>query len=137
MNSNQISPQADGRIISLYIGKSGPAILRALQNNPVAEPIPPRLDLTDGPSPARTAPPPRADLTATYNTQREASDRSRARRADPEIQDGSYGFQEAAAARQQDRMDVEVGEVTVPQPPANNGRLYSDGLYQRRGRGYR
>lgn len=131
------SPQADGRIISLYIGKSGPAILRALQDNPAPEPNPSRLDLIRGPSPSRAAPPPRTDLTAAYNTQREASDRNRARRADPEFQDGSYGFQEAAVTRQQDRMDVDIGEGTAQQAPVNNGRLYSDELYQRRGRGYR
>lgn len=97
--------------------------------------------------------PPRADLTrpdSVYNAQREQSDRSR-RRADPEFQDGSYGFDSSY-----DRMDVDVDdrrdswhndqrEVLREGERARGGglgredrRLYSDNLYQRpRGRGYR
>lgn len=97
--------------------------------------------------------PPRADLSrpdSVYNTQREQSDRSR-RRADPEFQDGSYGFDSSY-----DRMDVDLDdrrdswhndqrEVQREGERARGGglgredrRLYSDDLYQRpRGRGYR
>lgn len=97
--------------------------------------------------------PPRADLSrpdAVYNAQREQSDRSR-RRADPEFQDGSYGFDSSY-----DRMDVDMDdrrdswhndqrEGLRERDRARSGglgrenrRLYSDDLYQRpRGRGYR
>lgn len=95
--------------------------------------------------------PPRAELSrpdSVYNTQREQSDRSR-RRADPEFQDGSYGFDSSF-----DRMDVDVDDrrdnwhsdqreglrdgERVRGGGREDRRLYSDDLYQRpRGRGYR
>ena len=96
---------------------------------------------------------PRADLSrpdSVYNAQREQSDRSR-RRADPEFQDGSFGFNSSY-----DRMDVDVddrrdswhndqreslreGERARRGGLGREGRrLYSEDLYQRpRGRGYR
>lgn len=97
--------------------------------------------------------PPRADLSrpdSVYNAQREQTDRSR-RRADPEFQDGSYGFDSSY-----DRMDVDAddrrdswhndqreglreGERARSGGLGREGRrLYSDDLYRRpRGRGYR
>lgn len=93
--------------------------------------------------------PPRADQSrpdSVYNAQREQSDRSR-RRADPEFQDGSYGFNSSY-----DRMDVDVDDrrdnwhndqregerVRGGGLGREDRRLYSDDLYQRpRGRGYR
>ena len=89
----------------------------------------------------------RPDLTRpndSYNTQREQSDRNR-RRADPEFQDGSYGFE-----AKDDAMDVEMSDGRTPRRDdrrdawrnrddgagMDNRRLYSDDLYPRpRGRG--
>lgn len=89
----------------------------------------------------------RSDLTRpndTYNAQRELSDRNR-RRADPEFQDGSYGFE-----AKEDEMDVEMTDDRNARRDdrrdvwrsRDNGvgqdsrRLYSDDLYPRpRGRG--
>ena len=82
----------------------------------------------------------------SYNGQREVSDRSR-RRAEPEFQDGRYGFNSA-----DDRMDVamEDGRDTRGDDRRDSGRardygrgrddrgLYSDGMVTRpRGRGFR
>ncbi|KAL8659249.1 MAG: hypothetical protein Q9226_000519 [Calogaya cf. arnoldii] len=90
----------------------------------------------------------RIDLTYeenTYNKQREQSDRSR-RRAEPELHDGSYGFE-----AKEHRMDVDTdrcnsyhdgprpsGRGRDVGPPREERPLYSDDLYRRpRGRGYR
>lgn len=59
-----------------------------LRKTPI-EPRAPRIDLTRDPAPS-------------YDTQREQSDRNR-RRADPEFQDGSYGFD-----AREDIMDVDM-----------------------------
>lgn len=90
----------------------------------------------------------RIDLTYednAYNKQREQSDRSR-RRAEPELQDGSYGFE-----AKEDRMEVDgdrhdsyrdsrraSGRGRNVGAPRDERPLYSDDLYRRpRGRGYR
>lgn len=91
----------------------------------------------------------RPDLMRTepsYDRQREQSDRNR-RLAEPEVQDGSYGFE-----AKEDKMDVELEpkrDVWVDERKdvlrgRDNGRsrdertLYSDELYSRpRGRGFR
>ena len=80
-----------------------------------------------------------------YDSQREQSDRNR-RRADPEFQDGSFGFES-----RDDRMDVDVdirrdawrvgqelNDRARDSRVQNDRRLYSDNLYPRpRGRGFR
>lgn len=79
-----------------------------------------------------------------YDSQREQSDRNR-RRADPEFQDGSYGFE-----TKNDQMDIdnnrdtwhasreENSRVREGARPREDRRLYSDNLYSRpRGRGFR
>lgn len=91
----------------------------------------------------------RVDLTNEdnhYDKLREQSDRSR-RRAEPELQDGRYGFE-----AKEDRMEVDnedrrdsyrdgprnFGRGRDVGPPREERRLYSDDLYRRpRGRGYR
>lgn len=99
--------------------------------NPPSEPKAARIDLT------RTEP--------SYNSQREQSDRNR-RQAEPEFQDGSYGFD-----AENDRMDVDTDDRrdTWRDGPKEAGRgrdntrdreprrLYSDDLYRPRGRGFR
>ena len=92
---------------------------------------------------------PQVDLSraeSTYDSQREQYDRNR-RRADPEFQDGSYGFNSKA-----DEMDVDMDgrrdEWQGNQRQGGRNRdsergrdyrpLYSDNLYPRpRGRGFR
>lgn len=64
------------------------------------EPRAPRVDLTRDPAPS-------------YDTQREQSDRNR-RRADPEFQDGSYGFD-----AREDVMDVDM-DVPRSDAPASD-----------------
>ncbi|KAL8813566.1 MAG: hypothetical protein Q9200_000175 [Gallowayella weberi] len=103
-------------------------------------------------TPARAAPPrnapsepkaARIDLTYEanhYDKQREQSDQSR-RRAEPELQDGRYGFEV-----KEDRLEVDNddgrGSYRDDQRHTGAGRderrLYSDDLYRRpRGRGFR
>jgi len=126
--------QADGRILHIYM-KHG-----AATSTPVAPaskpPATPEVDLS------RNEP--------SYDSQREQYDRNR-RRADPEFQDGSYGFESKS-----DQMDVDTdvrrddwqdGRREGGRGRDNgrdNGRgnnyrpLYSDDLYPRpRGRGFR
>lgn len=111
--------------------KQGPpsAIMPPLRKAPT-EPRVPQVDLTRNESP--------------YDRQREQYDRNR-RRAEPEFQDGSYGFE-----AKPDQMDVEMddGRDTWQDKRRDDGRnrdrgrgrndrsLYSDDLYSRpRGRG--
>lgn len=70
-----------------------------LRKTPI-EPRAPRVDLTRDPAPS-------------YDTQREQSDRNR-RRADPEFQDGSYGFD-----AREDTMDVDM-DVPPSDAPASD-----------------
>ncbi|KAI4249279.1 MAG: hypothetical protein L6R40_000737 [Gallowayella cf. fulva] len=129
---------ADGRLLRMYLklGNSSPP--------PKAPPYeaPPR----NAPSEPKAA---RVDLTNEdnhYDKLREQSDRSR-RRAEPELQDGRYGFE-----AKEDRMEVDnedrrdsyrdgprnFGRGRDVGPPREERRLYSDDLYRRpRGRGYR
>ncbi len=82
----------------------------------------------------------------SYASQREQSERNR-RRAQPEFQDGSYGFEQ-----KEERMDVDnddrrdhyndrnksYGRARDTGGPRDDRRLYSDDLYPRhRGRGFR
>ena len=95
----------------------------------------------------------RPDLTPpkfSYDSQREQSDRNR-RRADPEFQDGSYGFEarndtidvdmdDGYDNRRDVRRDIGRDRDGGGGGPGrnNNRRLYSDDLYpQSRGRGFR
>ena len=93
--------QADGRILYVYMKVGGPtpstisAPLRKTPNDPRA----PRVDLTRDPAPS-------------YDAQREQSDRNR-RRADPEFQDGSYGFDV-----REDVMDVDM-DAARSDPPVS------------------
>ena len=119
------------------------------QGNPASPAIPPILGAPSEPRAARKDP---ARAEPSYDVQREQSDRNR-RRADPEFQDGSYGFESKV-----DRMDVDVDDRhdawnNAPKDAIrgrNNGhrgysgrgrddrRLYSDDLYPGpRGRGFR
>ncbi|KAL9046598.1 MAG: hypothetical protein Q9214_000605 [Letrouitia sp. 1 TL-2023] len=125
--------RADGRIIHVYMKQT---------NTPAVLDPPP----TQAPSEPRAA---RVDLTKTeprYDAQREQSDRNR-RRAEPEYQDGRYGFEP-----KEDRMDVDMEDrhSSRRDEPRNYGRsrdfgrprderrLYSDDVYTRpRGRGFR
>ena len=102
--------QADGRILQVYMKVGGstpppPPPAPAPRKTPI-EPKAPRVDLTRDPAPS-------------YDTQREQSDRNR-RRADPEFQDGSYGFD-----AREDVMDVDMdaprsdAPVDVPQPDSS------------------
>lgn len=97
--------KADGRILHVYMKTGGPS-----------------------PGPAftsiRKAPTPRIDLTRndtpSYDSQREQSDRRR--RADPEFQDGSYGFE-----AKDDTMDVDMDAPAPAAPaPANVSAPRSD-----------
>lgn len=122
--------QADGRILHIYM-KHGASL-----STPVVPaskpPVTPEVDLS------RNEP--------SYDSQREQYDRNR-RRADPEFQDGSYGFESKP-----DQMDVDTegrrddwqdgrrdGGRGRDNGRGNNYRpLYSDDLYPRpRGRGFR
>lgn len=73
--------------------------LAPLRKKPT-EPRAPRIDLTRNPAPS-------------YDTQREQSDRNR-RRADPEFQDGSYGFD-----AREDVMDVDM-DAPRSDPPVSD-----------------
>ncbi|KAL8929403.1 MAG: hypothetical protein Q9172_000454 [Xanthocarpia lactea] len=130
--------KADGRLLRMYMRLGNPP------SPPKAPPhnAPPR----NAPSEPKAA---RIDLTYeenAYNKQREQSDRSR-RRAEPELQDGSYGFE-----AKEDRMEVDhddrrdsyrdgprpSGRGRDIGPPRDERTLYSDDLYRRpRGRGFR
>ncbi len=130
--------QADGRILHVYMKQGGPA-------NPAATPVP------SVPSEPRVARHDLARVEPSYNVQREESDRNR-RQADPEFQDGSYGFE-----AKDDRMDVEMDNGRESWQDATKAavrgsssgyrgfsgrgqddrRLYSDDLYPPRGRGFR
>lgn len=121
-----------------------------------AEPRTPHVDLTRSelsqPDPVRLDPahldsvrPEPISSDPNYDSQREQSDRNR-RRADPEFQDGSYGFES-----RDERMDIDMEDRrgTWRAGREENGRardgriqndrrLYSDNLYSRpRGRGFR
>lgn len=82
----------------------------------------------------------------SYNSQREQSDRNR-RRADPEFQDGSFGFEQRG-----ERMDLDADDhkelwrknqreserLREGERGRGDRRLYSDDLYRRhRGAGFR
>ncbi|KAL8943988.1 MAG: hypothetical protein Q9216_000697 [Gyalolechia sp. 2 TL-2023] len=157
--------RADGRLLHVYLKVGKPT-------SPTKQPAhePPRnseyapkdlprddLLLTENPSsePPRNAPSEpkasRTDLTYeenSYSKQREQSDRNR-RRAEPEFQDGSYGFE-----KKEDRMEVDGDDRRrfyndrqrqygrgrdSGRPGESERRLYSDDLYSRlpRGRGFR
>ncbi|KAL8804853.1 MAG: hypothetical protein Q9182_002347 [Xanthomendoza sp. 2 TL-2023] len=129
---------ADGLLLRMYLklGNSS-APLEAS-----ARAAPPR----NAPSEPKAA---RIDLTYEenhYDKQREQSDRSR-RRAEPELQDGRYGFE-----AKEDRLEVDnndgrgsyrdeqrhSGRGRDVGSPRDERRLYSDDLYRRpRGRGFR
>ncbi|KAL8649511.1 MAG: hypothetical protein Q9210_004349 [Variospora velana] len=148
--------KADGRLLRLELKVGKPSMLSKVLSHES-----PRIDLTRSDvrqnepprnEPVRNGPPrnapsepkaARVDLTYeenSYATQREQSDRSR-RLAQPEFQDGSYGFE-----LKEDGMEVDnendrprqYGHVRGGGRPREERRLYSDDLYPRsRGRGYR
>jgi hypothetical protein len=107
--------QADGRILHVYMKTGGPSA---------------------GAPPIRKAPTSRVDLTRnsppSYDSQRDQSDRQR--RADPEFQDGSYGFD-----AKDDSIDVDMdAPAPVTPAPANVSAPRSDRRDDRRDdrRGY-
>ncbi|KAL9631955.1 MAG: hypothetical protein Q9204_003995 [Flavoplaca sp. TL-2023a] len=129
--------RADGRLLRMYL-RLGPSS------------SPPKAPSYDAPRNAPSEPKAnRIDLTReenAYSKQREQSDRSR-RRAEPELQDGSYGFE---AKEEQMEVDHDDRRDSYRDGPRESGRgrdvamsrderpLYSDNLYRRpRGRGYR
>ncbi|KAI4288356.1 MAG: hypothetical protein L6R35_002385 [Caloplaca aegaea] len=148
--------QADGRLLRLELKVGRPSMPSTVLSHES-----PRIDLTRSDvrrnepprnEPIRNGPPrnapsepkaARVDLTYeenSYATQREQSDRSR-RLAQPEFQDGSYGFE-----HKEDGMEVDkdndrprqYGHMRGGGRPREERRLYSDDLYPRsRGRGYR
>ena len=94
-------PQADGRILHIHMKTAG-----APSNGPPSAPMrkvptEPRLetpiDLT------------RSEQAASYDSQREQVDRQK--RADPEFQDGSYGF-----AAKEDEMEVDTEVLGADKP---------------------
>lgn len=149
--------QADGRILHIYLkqGDTSAGGPPPAHQAPI-EPRAARVDLTRPEStrsdPIRLDPiqidtvrpePVRSD--PTYDSQREQSDRNR-RRADPEFQDGSFGFQprdDQVDVDMDDRRDAwhagrEENEKARDSRLHSDRRLYSDNLYSRpRGRGFR
>ena len=136
LNDRLTPKQADGRLLHLFMKQGPPSVPPSAPMAPApklaVEPRIPHIDLTRKESP--------------YDRQREEYDRNR-RRAEPEFQDGSYGFEAKS-----DRMDVDVDDRrdTWQDNRRDEGRnrdfgrerddrrLYSDNLYSRpRGRGFR
>ncbi|KAL8785293.1 MAG: hypothetical protein Q9195_008712, partial [Heterodermia aff. obscurata] len=124
--------KADGRLLHLYMKPGPPSVIMPPLRKTPTEPRVPQVDLTRTESP--------------YDRQREQYDRNR-RRAEPEFQDGSYGFEAKS-----DQMDVDTDDRgdTWQDKRRDEGRnrdlgrgrndrsLYSDNLYSRpRGRGFR
>lgn len=154
--------QADGRVLSVYMKQERTTPSITSPSHPAAnEPRVPRTDSTrpDPPPPGlphqdsfhsesirpETIPLEHA-RSGTYDHQREQSDLNR-RRAEPEIQDGSYGFES-----RDERMDVDMenhrdgwrNDQRESERSRNvvrsrdERRLYSDDLYPRhRGRVFR
>ncbi|KAL8835702.1 MAG: hypothetical protein Q9170_003204 [Blastenia crenularia] len=154
--------RADGRLLHVYMKVGKPVnppkpASHELPRDELPQPDLPRNDLPFN-EPPRSEPPrnapsepkaARSELTYeedSYSKQREQSDRNR-RRAEPEFQDGSYGFEAKG-----DRMDVDnddrrgiyndrqrhYGRGRDMGRPREDRRLYSDDLYPRpRGRGFR
>ncbi|KAK4694155.1 hypothetical protein P7C71_g3382, partial [Lecanoromycetidae sp. Uapishka_2] len=95
----QNAESADGRILHIYMKTGGPS------------PGPPITSI-------RKAPTSHIDLThnggPSYDDQREQSDRRR--RAEPEFQDGSYGFENNED--KEDTMDVDIDAQAPPPAPA-------------------
>ena len=126
--------QADGRLLHLYM-KQGPP-------NAVAAPAP----IHAIPTEPRATRPVVARAEPSYDSQREQMDRNR-RRAEPELQDGSYGFEakeDKMDVQMDDRHEIRREERIDAGRGRNSGRgrddrgLYSDDLYpRRRGRGFR
>ena len=136
-----IDTQADGRLLHVYMKGAPPTpappptVTQSQQIPPQAIPTEPKAS--------------RPDITRaefSYDNQREYSDRNR-RRADPDFQDGSYGFgardeamdvdmDDGSNARSDVRRDIDRSRDGRG-PGRNNRRLYSDDLYPRsRGRGF-
>lgn len=84
----------------MKVGGPAPSTALAPPRKTPTEPRAPRGDLNRDPAPS-------------YDTQREQSDRNR-RRADPEFQDGSYGFD-----AKEDVMDVDM-DAPRPDPPVSD-----------------
>ena len=80
----------------MKMGGPTPSTTGTLVRKPPTESRAPRIDLTRNEAPS-------------YDSQREQSDRNR-RRAEPEFQDGSFGFE-----NKDEQMDVDMG---VPDEPA-------------------
>ena len=134
-------PQADGRILHVHMKHSASA------------PAPIAAHARAVPTGPRATRPDLIRAESSYNSQREQSDRDQ-RRAEPEFQDGSYGFE-----GRDDEMDIEMDDKRdVMRDAGRNERrdvgrdrdggrgtdagrgaigLYSDDLYRPRGRGIR
>lgn len=154
--------QADGRLLSVYMKQERITPSIASPSHPGAnESRAPRTDSTrpDPPPPelshqeslhSESIRPETSSLdhvrSGAYDHQREQSDLNR-RRAEPEIQDGSYGFEsrdERIDIDMDDRRDNWRNDQRENERPRNvvrirdERRLYSDDLYPRhRGRVYR
>lgn len=147
--------QADGRVLHVYMKQEHTTPIIPSPNHSAANetrgpranttrsaPPPPELPHQETPRTESIRPetitpnPVRPD---TYDFQREPSDRNR-RRAEPEIQDGSYGFEpreEQIDVDMDDRRDSWRNDPRESDKPKNiartrdDRRLYSDDLYPR------
>ncbi|KAL9596573.1 MAG: hypothetical protein Q9219_005700 [cf. Caloplaca sp. 3 TL-2023] len=147
--------RADGRILRMYMRVGKPSVTikptdRALPRNAPDVGLP--YDEPSASEPPPNAPSePRAARNGLqyeenwYSKHREQTARNRPR-AEPEVQDGSYGFE-----AKEDRMDVDNdnrrNQYHEREKPYEHGRdmgrpreqrrLYSDDIYRPRGRGFR
>ncbi|KAL8701163.1 MAG: hypothetical protein Q9201_005053 [Fulgogasparrea decipioides] len=133
--------RADGRLLHLYMKPKN----NSPRSNPPARDTPRNEAPRNAPSEPRAA---RVDLTNeenAYDRQREQFDRNR-RRAEPEFQDGSFGFEVKEDRMEVDNEDHRASAPDRPRPVARDRdegrlreerRLYSDDMYRPRGRAYR
>ncbi|KAI4178369.1 MAG: hypothetical protein LQ346_007475 [Caloplaca aetnensis] len=149
--------RADGRLLRLHlkVGKSSSPSKSPSHDSPhidLTRTDPSRNETPRAEPPHNAPSQPKATRTEltyeenSYASQREQSERNR-RRAQPEFQDGSYGFEQ-----KEERMDIDndnrrdyyndrnrsYGRGRDAGGPRDDRRLYSDDLYPRhRGRGFR
>jgi len=149
--------KADGRLLYIYM-KQGPAArtfpstidTTATANRPPTEPRAARLDML------RSSRPEDSPIVPSYDSSRDHAGRS-SRRADPEYQDGSYGFEERQGemevetdnrqenhyddrrhGRQDDVQGRNMNQRRDTRRDGDDRGLYSDTMYPKlRGRGFR
>ena len=99
--------QADGRILHIYMKTTG-----GPSNGPPSAPL---RKVPTEPKLETSVDAIRNEQSASYNSQREQVDRQR--RAEPEFQDGSYGF-----AAKEDEMEVDTEIMGVEKPSTTTPR---------------